>query len=355
LALKFYHKEIENLPVPIESEDYLDIQTLRDKFLKDLENLTEKKKSILSQDRLNKILKSKENSGPTSAWSRVSEETARKMSSALVEVTLDQRRVRRPSIRAPTSDILDSLVEKHFFHNIRRTPIGNPKLFHLNDIEIITCYAQIMHGLLNYYRPADNFIRIKGLVEGLRRSCCLTLAAKHKKNTFWAYNTYGEDIKLINFGRTYSLPPRKHIATLTTKFTKSGPPHSMGQGTQGLDLKVIMNRFQYRQNMGGRMFEQCAVLDCALTDIQIHHIRKLNRVMGEKSTMSISNSQNRRISGRTALLSAINRKQLPLCSLHHREFEKGNFSDLDVHFLHEIYKTNIPDNETLKKIFQHAC
>jgi retron-type reverse transcriptase len=238
LALKFFHKEIENLPVPIESEDYLEIKTLRDKFLKDLENLTEKKKAILAQDSLNKILEIKKKSGPASAWGKVSEETAAKISGALLEVTLDQRKVRRPSIRAPISEILDSLVEKHFFHVVRRTPLGNIKLFHLNDIEIITCFAKIMHGLLNYYRPADNFIRIKGLVEGLRRSCCLTLATKHKKNTFWAYETYSEEIKLTKLGRTYSLPSRKNIAMLASKFTKSDST------PQVFDLKVIMNRFR---------------------------------------------------------------------------------------------------------------
>jgi len=40
-----------------------------------------------------------------------------------------------------------------------------PSISNLNDGEIIECYSQIIYGLINYYRPADNLSKVEGLVE----------------------------------------------------------------------------------------------------------------------------------------------------------------------------------------------
>ena len=39
----------------------------------------------------------------------------------------------------------------------------------------------------------------------------------------------------------------------------------------------------------------------------------------------------------SAVLSAVNRKQFPLCSLHHLEFEVGKYSPLDADHLKKVY------------------
>ena len=51
-------------------------------------------------------------------------------------------------------------------------------------------------------------------------------------------------------------------------------------------------------------------------------------------------SNNKRLSGISAILSAVNRKQIPLCSRHHLEFEVGKYSPLDVNFLKKIYNVD---------------
>ena len=84
-------------------------------------------------------------------------------------------------ILAPTRDLINKLRSQGFYHLDRRKPIAKASLTPFNDTEIILYYSQIMSGLLNHYRPADNLLEVKGLLEGLRRSCALTLAMKHKK------------------------------------------------------------------------------------------------------------------------------------------------------------------------------
>jgi len=81
------------------------------------------------------------------------------------------------------------------------------------------------------------------------------------------------------------------------------------------------------------LFSKCAVKDCCKTDIEIHHVKKLARRIDSSGKISVLTSNNKRLSGISAILSAVNRKQIPLCSFHHLEFEIGNYSPLDTDFL----------------------
>ena len=127
-----------------------------------------------------------------------------------------------------------------------------------------------MYGLLNYYRPADNLSRVKGLIEGLRRSCALTLAFKHKKSIFWSYNAYGEDISLKIDGRVYALPSPSLVSSMAKKFL-------VDNLDSGFDIEAIMKKFRFRDHLGSRMFTQCAVSGCRHEHVQIHHVRKLEK------------------------------------------------------------------------------
>ena len=55
---------------------------------------------------------------------------------------------------------------------------------------------------------------------------------------------------------------------------------------------------------------------------------------------SILNANNKRLYGLSAILSAVNCKQIPLCLLHHLEFEAGEYSSLDKEFLKKVYNVD---------------
>jgi len=252
-----------------------------------------------------------------------------KASAVLTQEFLNQKQVRRIGINAPLKTIIEKLASKKFYHFKRKKPIGNPSLSNLSDVEIIQCYSNMMNGLLNYYRPADNFSSIKSVVEGLRRSCALSLAIKHKKNLKWSYHNYGLDIKVDVGDRTFSLPTIKTLSDMDINFL-------IKEDTVGLDIDNILKKYKSRLRKGGQMFSQCAVSGCYNSDIEIHHIRKLSRKVEKDGKTSVLNRAGRRVKGSTALLSAMNRKQLPLCSMHHILFERGEFSDLDTTFLNDF-------------------
>ena len=352
LSLKFYHKQISNLATPEEEPYHLKISELRNEFLAGLKEIESKVQLSFLEPRRIAVMEhhrkqitgevSKKDRSP--AWIEISEETAIKAADVLSRAFLGQERVRLIGIEAPILELINHFRVKGFYHFKRKKPIANASLANLNDGEIINCYSHIMYGLINYYRPANNFIRVKGLIEGLRRSCCLTLAYKHKKPIPWAYKTYGEDIKVdLPTGEIAALPSMLYITNLSSKFVISED--------YGFNLDTIIKKYQFRDNLGAKMFSQCSVSKCLNKKIQIHHIRKLSRKNLGDGKYSITNKSGRKIQGLAALLSAMNRKQLPLCSKHHLEFEKGNFSDLDKEFLKNIYNTEVPDNEQLYKVF----
>jgi hypothetical protein len=102
------------------------------------------------------------------------------------------------------------------------------------------------------------------------------------------------------------------------------------------------------------MFSQCAVKGCYITDVEIHHIRKLGRRKDDQGKTSVINRHGRKVKGITAMLSCINRKQIPLCPKHHLEFEKGLFSEVDTDFLGNLYNRHVPDSDILQQAFNHG-
>lgn len=352
LSLKFYHKQIANLAEPEDEPYHLQVVELRNKFLEGLEKIEfqgrlkflETRRAAVLEEREKHISGNIPKKRRSPAWIEISEETAIKAADILTNAFLDQKRVRNIGVEAPLLKLVDRLIAKGFFHHKRRKPIANISLTNLNDGEIINCYSQIMHSLINYYRPADNLVKVKGLIECLRRSCCLTLAFKHKKPLVWVYTIYSEDIKIkLPTGNTSALPTMKFISDLAPKFSVSDDC--------GFNLDDIIKKFKFRDNLGAKMFSQCSVLGCQHKDIQIHHERRLHRKKLREDKFTIVNKHGRKIQGLAALMSAINRKQLPLCTKHHIEFEKGVFSNLDKTFLKSIYNIEIPDNTHLHKVF----
>lgn len=231
LATKYYSKNISSLQIPDGEENVVaKIAELRKNFLDGIKSIVEESKTGYREKRIKDILskreKAIEKSDPTkpSAWADISEETAIKVANSLADDFLKQEQPRLVSISAPIKDIALRLASKGFYHPVRLKPIANSSLTNLSDPEIIMCFGSLMRGIINYYRPADNLSRVKGLVEGLRKSCVLTLARKHKKNAYWAYGEYGDNVEIrLTSDRTVSLPTTEDVGRLTTGFQLGNP------------------------------------------------------------------------------------------------------------------------------------
>ena len=247
LSLKFYHVQISNLAIPEEEPFYSQVSELRNKFLEDLTKIQSKERLKFLKARRGYVATEISKKKSSFVKHSVSEETAIKVAGVLKKAFSDPFSARRICIVAPLFELINQLIVKGFYHYKRRKPVANASLANLNDGEIIHCYSQIMYGLINYYRPSDNLIRVKGLIEGLRRSCCLTLAFKHKKPLVWAYTTYSEDVRIdLPTGVVLSLPSLNYVASLESKFSVSKDC--------GFNLDGVIKKYKFRVNFTTKIF-----------------------------------------------------------------------------------------------------
>lgn len=114
-------------------------------------------------------------------------------------------------INAPIDGIFVKLRLLGYIHLFKNKATNNFYLNFCTDFEIVFHFNLIICGLLNWHSEADNFEKVKSLVQLLRLSCVLTLANKHKKSKNWVYIVYGNKINVSNGGNKIFLISRSSI------------------------------------------------------------------------------------------------------------------------------------------------
>jgi hypothetical protein len=252
------------------------------------------------------------------------------LSSCIMNIT----RSRLISIRLDIKSFYSKLADLGFYSLKRNSPLSVPKLIFLNDYEIISCYNTLIRGYLNWFRCADNFTIAKNIIWTLRISCLKTLARKHKKNLKWALAVFTINVTAdAPNGNRFSLPSVHEISQMSTKFL-------LKDQFQQPDAINFLNKYSLRLHSSYHLFSRCAVEGCCNTDIEIHHVKKLARCVDSNGEISVLTSNNKRLSGLNAILSAVNCKHIPLCSFHHLEFEIGIYSPLDVNYFKKIFNVD---------------
>lgn len=270
-----------------------------------------------------------------SAFSKINKEDFARTAANLSLRTLNITRARRISIRFDIKSFYEKLARSGFYASKKNFALSVPKLIFLNDYEIIAFYNALIRGYLNWFRCSDNFTKAKNIIWTLRISCLKTLARKHKKNITWALNVFDVDVKCQSpSGVVFSLPTTQYITNLEKKFMLKDSSFKRP------DVEELLKKYSFRLHRSQYLFSQCSVLDCSNTDIEIHHIKKLNRKINNNGKITIMTTNNKRVSGLSAIMSVISRKQIPLCALHHLEFELGNFYTLDTEFFKKYFGIN---------------
>jgi len=231
-------------------------------------------------------------------------------------------------ISADLKTIVNKLRLKGFFHALKDRPKSNPFLINLSDVEIIKRYNSIMLGLLHWFSGADNLSGVKGIIQALRKSCALTLKAKHKYKTLHkVYTIYGLNIATPEA----ALPSISDVLNKKKQFNTNS--NSILKDHH--DLWQLIKKGRSRSH-GLSFFSCCAVKGCNNTNIEIHHMAKLHRTVKNNGLRTVLDRKGRRVKGIQAVMTSVRRKQLPLCKPHHLEFEKNIFSELDYNKLNDV-------------------
>lgn len=145
----------------------------------------------------------------------------------------------RVSVNAPIGEVFARLRLSGYIHPIKNRSMGNFYLGFYTDSEIVSHFNSVIHGLLNWYSGAGNFVKVKGLAHLLRSSCVLTLANKHKKSKNWVYIVYGSEVTVLNGKKETQLISRSSILNHRNNFNLKIDYFSMDH----YDLDKVSGRF----------------------------------------------------------------------------------------------------------------
>jgi hypothetical protein len=173
-------------------------------------------------------------------------------------------------------------------------------------------------GILNYYKPANNFHEVKKLVDyHFRWSLLHTLAGKHTSKVHSIISKYGKTptVSLKKDGKGSS----KVLAAFLT-------PNEINHRKRGYNKSIATNVYEeslvkpiVRLSIPKALFaSECAVEGCLNVDIEVHHIRALRRSRHGYTIESIKSGK-KKLVGAAMIESALSRKQVPLCHEHHMQ------------------------------------
>ena len=207
-------------------------------------------------------------------------------------------------IYAPTDRIKQRLKDRGIISRKGKPLAFNP-IIRESDKTIISWYASLARGFLTYYSCADNFYKVKSIINyQIRWSMYHTLAKKHKMSLRQLFINYGQEFERKDDLRSI-FPLKSKIASTKKTFL-----------IKDLTFKPFDALNQLYLKKTKLSFTKCSVENCTNNNIEIHHVRALKTRI-EKNNLSVVTTKGKRVSGWKAYMISKNRKQIALCDIHH--------------------------------------
>jgi group II intron reverse transcriptase/maturase len=187
-------------------------------------------------------------------------------------------------IYAPTDKIKQRLKNRGIISRKGKPLAFNP-IVRESDKTILSWYASLAQGFLTYYSCADNFYKVKSIINyQIRWSMFHTLAKKHKMSLAQLFKKYGQEFECKK--ELHGIFPLKSsIASTKKTFLLKDLPSKPFDALNQLYLKKTQ-----------LSFTKCSVENCINTNIEIHHVRALKTRI-EKNNLSVITTQGKRVSG----------------------------------------------------------
>lgn len=220
--------------------------------------------------------------------------------------TLISKAATRPQLLCPITKLIDKLIARGI-----AKPGGEPtswgRMIHFETHQIVNHYSTIWRGISNYYCFANNTGSMGRIFYILKYSCVLTLASKLKlKTKKKVFKRFGKDLTIMNNeGKVLATMPNPSLSNkLTFNVNTSNP-------------------FVRLEKLGRASFRSRDVLNSPCTicgtfdDVEMHHVRGIKDLSkNPKDYMK-------------AIMSRMNRKQIPVCRPCHVRIHQGTISKSD--------------------------
>jgi len=219
----------------------------------------------------------------------------------------------RSLIKAPIKDLIDKLIyiglaKRNKLKQIY--PKGRTNLFNKSHYDIVTWYNSKVRGILSYFSFASNYPKIGRIIWYLKASCALTLANKYKLRTMAkTFQKFGKSLKDPESGIQFFQPTNFRVSNQFNTFNASPD-----------DLDKIINA-SWASKLTETSFNKVCSICGSSSEIEMHHVRKIGNIRSKIKQSGYSTN---------LIISAMNRKQVPLCRYHHMIMHKGELSYWEV-------------------------
>jgi len=225
----------------------------------------------------------------------------------------DGKKVKRRStgwetvMRAPTPKLVKKLSEKGFCTK-NGTPTSKTGWSCLDADQIVQLYSSVNRGLQNYYRFADNWAQLSWIQYILEYSLAKTLAQKFKSSVRKVFKRFGKNITIVIKGNP-GKKDRKVSFYLNHDWSRKREAFQPGSLPDIDRIRTAM-RMETRSKLG----KPCCVCGETAGQIVMHHVRHIRKL-----------SHKREARGFNRILRAINRKQIPVCTICHGKIHRGEY------------------------------
>ncbi|KAL6873382.1 hypothetical protein ACP4OV_013464 [Aristida adscensionis] len=198
--------------------------------------------------------------------------------------------------------------------------MGRPRpiklLLCLDDADIIKWYAGVGRRWLDFFCCCRNFKMVKTVVSyHLRFSCFLTLAEKHECTKRQAISHYTKDLRVENDDglKEVHFPTEREIKMMGDKNLSDPTP------VDGI-LTMMLVRLAVDDNS-----YSCLAHFCAKPDTVLYRIRLLQNRLNVDPL-----NENKWVCGLSAIHESLNKKCIPLCSMHASDLLLGKITLQDI-------------------------
>jgi group II intron reverse transcriptase/maturase len=232
-------------------------------------------------------------------------------------VSMKVRMTSRIVLKAPIKSIFEKATSNGFFKKRHGefVPTFVGRCINLDHQDILRYYNSVIRGVLNYYSFANNRKSLGSFVHGLKHSCARTLALKYKlRHASKAYRRFGSKLKSPDGNMELFIPSTFKAIKL---FSCSVPTPN----------DVILRNWNSKFTKSN-LFKSCAI--CGSNErVEMHHVRKVRDLK--------SKAKGKKMDFFTMQRAAINRKQVPLCSSHHKALHNDTLSSAE----RELFKSKL--------------
>jgi hypothetical protein len=206
------------------------------------------------------------------------------------------------TLNAPIEFIVKKLHDRKFCDRS-----GNPRhradYINLDVPDILDRYNGVLHGILNYYSFVDNYSRLSWIQSILQLSAAKTLASKLRiKSVRGVFRRFGFNLRYSWVGhdgkqKTEALRLLRSFRRDPSRFHASANPVG--------GLYELYGRKITKSKLGS-----VCVICGNPENVEMHHVRHIRK-------------SNQKLKGFHRQMALINRKQVPVCQVHHVDIHSG--------------------------------